>query len=373
MIQRERAKDIKKALSLGKAIIITGARQTGKTSLIHMLFSSDTALFLSGDNLDVQEIFKALSAERLKAYLGNKKILIIDEAQRIRDIGLGLKLIADHLPEVALIATGSSSFELANKINEPLTGRKREFRLYPFSFRELVNEYGLLAEKRILPHRLVYGSYPELVVNQGEEKNILKEISDSYLYKDILSWGHIQKPEKLTRLLQALALQIGSQVSYSELASLSGLDAKTVEKYIGVLEQTYIVFRLSSFSRNARNELKNSRKVYFYDNGIRNAILANFAPIENRQDAGQLWENYLISERRKFLEAENLWVNSFFWRTKEQKEIDLIEESDGKLAAFEFKYSASKKAQVPLAFKNAYPDAEFKVITPANVEEFLLG
>lgn len=373
MIKRDKTKDIQNALRTRKAIIIMGARQTGKTSLLRMLFNDEDALFLNGDNIDVQEIFKALSAERLKAYLGNKKMLVIDEAQRITDIGLKLKLISDQLPQICLVATGSSSFELANKVNEPLTGRKKEFRLYPFSFNELSNEHGLLVEKRMIPHRLVYGSYPEVVVNQGDEKNILKEISESYLYKDILSREQIQKPEKLTRLLQAIALQIGSQVSYSELASLCGLDAKTVEKYITVFEQTYIGFRLSSFSRNARNELKHSRKIYFYDNGIRNAILANFAPIETRQDAGALWENYLVSERKKYIDAQNLWVNSYFWRTKEQKEIDLIEESDGTLRAFEFKYSESKKIQAPLAFSNAYPDAVFKVITPTNVEEFLLG
>lgn len=372
MIQRDMARDIVKTLDQGKAVIIIGARQTGKTSLLNMLFSADSAMYLSGDDLDVREIFKTLNAERLKAYLGNKKILIIDEAQRIQDIGLRLKLVTDQLPHINLIATGSSSFELANKINEPLTGRKREFRLYPFSFNELVKENGLLAEKRMLPHRLIYGSYPEVVVRQGDEKNVLREISESYLYKDILSWEQIQKPEKLTRLLQALALQIGSQVSYSELASVCGIDAKTVEKYINVLEQTYIVFRLSSFSRNARNELKNSRKIYFFDNGIRNAVLANFTPMETRMDAGSLWENYLVSERKKLLDAQGIWANSYFWRTREQKEIDLIEDTDGKISAFEFKYSGASKVRAPASFRNAYPDAEFRIVTPAHVEEFLL-
>lgn len=381
MIQRTKADKIRFELNKGKSIIITGARQTGKTSLLSMLFEKkDSVLFLNGDNFDIQEMFKTITAERLLAFLGNKKTLVIDEAQRIKDIGLRLKLIADQLPDIQLVATGSSSFELANMVNEPLTGRKREFKLYPLSFAELVNEFGLLTEKRMLPHRLVYGSYPELVVNQGNEKTILKEISESYLYKDILSWEQIQKPEKLTRLLQALALQIGSQVSYSELASLCGIDSKTVEKYITVLEQTYIIFRLSSFNRNARNELKNSRKIYFYDNGIRNAILANFAPIEIRQDSGVLWENYIISERKKFLDDNQKWVNSYFWRTKEQKEIDLIEESDGMLSAFECKYSNDfernemykNNTKIPLAFSNAYPYSQFKVITPNNVEEFLL-
>lgn len=372
VIKRSKAKAIADSMKSGKAIILTGARQTGKTSLLHMLFPDmEDVLFLNGDNFDVQEIFRTLSAERMRAYLGKKKTLIIDEAQRIPDIGLRLKLITDQLPDILLIATGSSSFELANKVNEPLTGRKRDFRLYPLSFSELAQEYGLLAEKRMLPHRLVYGSYPEVVVKQGEEKIILKEISDSYLYKDILSWEQIQKPEKLTRLLQALALQIGSQVSYSELASLCGIDAKTVEKYLNILEQAFIVFRLGSFSRNARNELKNSRKIYFYDNGIRNSVIANFAAMEGRQDAGLLWENYLMSERKKFLDDKGLWVNSYFWRTREQKEIDLIEESDGRLKAFEFKYSQQKTIRPPTSFTKAYPEAEFKAISPANVEDFL--
>ncbi|TVR87842.1 MAG: ATP-binding protein [Spirochaetaceae bacterium] len=374
MIERTKANDLRVVTGKGKAIILLGARQTGKTSLLNMLFppSRDDILYMSGDDADVRKLFENLSAERLKMYLGKKRLLVLDEAQRITDIGLRLKLITDQLPEVQLIATGSSSFDLANKVNEPLTGRKREYHLYPVSFGEMVHHHGLLTEKRLLPHRLIFGSYPEVVSTPGDEKSILREISQSYLYKDVLAWEQIQKPEKLERLLQALALQIGSQVSYSELARLCGLDAKTVEKYICILEQTYIVFRLSSFSRTARNELKNSRKFYFYDNGIRNAVLANFSQIESRQDAGNLWENWLMSERRKFTDAQGIWVNSYFWRTKEQKEIDLVEESDGILAAYEFKYSAFKRVKCPAAFASAYPDASFKLIHPDNVEEFLL-
>ena len=373
MITRSKAEELRKAILKDKTIILTGARQTGKTSLLGMLFSptDKNVLSLNADNIDVQKLFETLSAERLQAYLGKKNVLIIDEAQRILDIGLRLKLITDQLSNIQLIATGSSSFELANKVNEPLTGRKREFHLFPLSFSEMVDHHGLLTEKRLLPHRLVYGSYPEVVTNLGEEKEVLREISNSYLYKDILSWEQIQKPEKLTRLLQALALQVGSQVSYSELALLCGLDSKTVEKYLTVLEQTFIVFRLSSFSRNARNELKNSRKVYFYDNGIRNAVLANFSPIETRSDSGSLWENYLVAERMKYLDSQNRWVNSYFWRTKDQREIDLIEESDGTLSAFEFKYSPGKLPKLPGAFRTGYPEAGFQVITPENFEDFL--
>ncbi|THB68807.1 MAG: ATP-binding protein [Spirochaetaceae bacterium] len=375
MIKRAVADVLQSAAGKGKTIILLGARQTGKTSLLNMLYpaSRSDVLYMSGDDADVRRLFETLTAERLRLFLGKKRLLIIDEAQRISDIGLRLKLVTDQLPEIQLIATGSSSFELANRVKEPLTGRKREYHLYPISFGEMVQHHGLLTEKRLIPHRLVFGSYPEVVSNPGDEKNALREISQSYLYKDVLAWEQIQKPEKLERLLQALALQIGSQVSYSELARLCGLDAKTVEKYICVLEQTYIIFRLSSFSRNARNELKNSRKFYFYDNGIRNAVLANFSQIESRHDAGNLWENWLVSERKKLIAARGLWVNSYFWRTKEQKEIDLIEEADGILTAYEFKYSATKKPHCPAAFAKAYPEASYRVINPDNVEDYLLG
>ena len=252
--------------------------------------------------------------------------MVIDEAQRIEDIGLRLKLITDQINDVQLIATGSSSFDLANKINEPLTGRKWEYKIYPISFKEMVNHHGLLEEKRMLPHRLIYGYYPEIVNNPGEEKEILKQLSDSYLYKDILMWEQIKKPDKLLKLLQALAFQVGSQVSYNELAQTCGMDSKTVEKYIILLEQTFIIFRLGSFSRNLRNELKNSKKIFFYDNGIRNALIANFSPAETRTDIGALWENFLISERVKALHYSNKWSNYWYWRTKEQKEIDRSEE-----------------------------------------------
>ena len=316
MIQRILTKIIKSKLGTGKAIILMGPRQVGKTTLLQNLFpDNNDILFLNGDELDVRQLFENISSTRLKAIVGNKKILIIDEAQRITDIGLRLKLITDQLPTVQLIATGSSSFDLANKINEPLTGRKWEYRMFPLSFAEMVAHHGLLEEKRLLPHRLIYGYYPDVVVHQGEEKEILKQLSDSYLYKDILMWEQIKKPDKLLTLLQAIAFQVGQEVSYNELGKLCALDSKTVEKYINLLEQTFVIFRLGSFSRNLRNELKNSRKIYFYDNGIRNAIIANFSQIETRTDIGALWENFIVSERRKKLSYDRLWNNSWFWRT----------------------------------------------------------
>ena len=375
MIARLGAERFHAAVQSKKVIILLGARQVGKTTLLKSLFNaSDSVLWLNGDEVDVQNLFANLSSQRFKAYLGNKKILVIDEAQRIADIGLRLKLIADSIPDIQVFATGSSSFDLANRVNEPLTGRKREFHLYPLSFKELVENSDLLSEKRMIPHRLVFGSYPEVVTSQGNEIEVLKELSQSYLYKDILTFEKIRHSEKLVKLLQALAWQIGSQVSYNELAQICSMDAKTVEHYITILEQAFIVFRLRSFSRNLRNELKNSRKIYFYDNGIRNAIIANFSQIENRNDAGALWENYLVSERLKKNAYEGNMENHWFWRTKEHQEVDYLEESSGNLRAFEFKWSdaGAKKARLPLTFSRSYKDAEFSVISPQNVEDFLL-
>lgn len=243
--------------------------------------------------------------------------------------------------------------------------------MFPFSFGEMVEYHGLLKEKRLLPQRLIYGYYPEVITNEGKEKKVLKEITDSYLYKDILVWENIKKPDKIILLLQALALQIGSQVSYNELGNICGIDSKTVEKYINLLEQTFIIFRLNSYSRNIRNELKNSRKIYFYDNGIRNALIANFSHIELRQDVGALWENFVISERLKFNSYNELWTNTYFWRTKEQKEIDYIEDSDGILSAFEIKWSPNAKYKRTKQFLETYENSIFKVIHKDNIEEFL--
>jgi hypothetical protein len=374
MIERELKAMIENKMAKGKAIILMGARQVGKTTLLKSMFGdSDDLLWLNGDEQDVQALFENISSTRLKAILGKKNTLIIDEAQRISDIGLRLKLITDQLPEIQLIATGSSSFELANKVNEPLTGRKWEYTMYPVSFGEMVKHHGLLEEKRMLPHRLVYGYYPEIVGNPGEEKELLKQLSDSYLYKDILMWEQIKKPDKLLKLLQAIAYQVGSQVSFNELGNLCSLDSKTVEKYVVLLEKTYIIFRLGSFSRNLRNELKNSRKIYFFDNGIRNALIANFSQIDTRTDIGALWENFVVSERIKHNHYTGAWQNSWFWRTREQKEIDYLEESDGKINAFEFKWNPDVKVKTPKHFLENYEGSQFKVINRDNVEDFVIN
>ncbi len=372
MIPRILKEIISQNLFSGKAIIIMGARQIGKTTLLNELFGQDeSAIWLNGDEIDVQDLFENITSTRLRTYFGAKKIVVIDEAQRITDIGLKLKLITDQIKDVQLIATGSSSFELADKTKESLTGRKFEYLMFPISFAEMVQHHGLLNEKRLIPHRLVYGYYPEVVTSEGFEEKILKSLFDSYLYKDILSYNGIKKSEKVVNLLQALAYQVGSQVAYNELAKTVGLDAKTVEKYIDLFEKCYLIFRLPSYSKNLRNELKFSRKIYFYDNGIRNALISNFLQVESRNDVGALWENFVISERMKITHYNGISLNRYFWRTKEQKEIDYLEERNGSLNAYEFKWNANTKIKLPKQFINSYPEAFVKVITPENLEEFL--
>lgn len=374
MIERILSKKISALLDGRKAITIMGARQVGKSTLLQMMLGErKDVMWLNGDEPDIIEILGNMTSPRLKAMIGNNTIIVIDEAQRIPDIGLRLKLITDQIPDVQVIATGSSSFDLSNKLNEPLTGRKREFKMYPLTFNEMVSSTNLLEETRMLPHRMVYGYYPEVVCNPGEEKIILKELADSYLYKDILSMDGILKPEKLVKLLKALAYQIGSQVSYNEVGMLVGLDSKTVEKYITILEKSYIIFRLTSLARNIRNELKSSRKIFFWDLGIRNAVIGDLTQIENRQDVGALWENFVIAERMKMLAYNGSFAQTYFWRTKQKQEIDYLEEEDGKIKAFEFKWNPNKAAaKCPDSFLKAYQNPEFKVITPQNVDEFLL-
>ena len=372
MINRFLQPQLESMLGSHKAIIVMGARQVGKSTLLQLLLGQrQDVLWLNGDNNDVQTLFTAISAERMHSLMGTKRVLVIDEAQRIPNIGVQLKIIIDQLSDVQVIATGSSSFELASKVNEPLTGRKREFKLFPLTFNEMVEHSSLIEELRLIPHRLVYGYYPEVVANPGQEANILKELTDSYLYRDILTLDKVAKSDKLVLLLKALAMQIGSQVSYNELSGLVGIDAKTIERYITVLEQSYIIFRLGSFSRNLRNELKFSKKIYFWDMGIRNAVIGNFSLAETRSDIGAMWENFAIAERMKQINYRHPFAQSYFWRTKQQTEIDYIEELDGSLRAFEFKWNERKSPRCPLAFSNAYPDASFSAITPSNIDDFL--
>lgn len=373
MIERFLYKSIEDKLFKGKVIILAGARQIGKTTLLkQILRNKEGVLWLNGDEMQVQNLFNNASADRLLSEFGNNKIVILDEAQRIKDIGLRLKLIADSDSDIQMIATGSSAFELANKVNEPLTGRKWEYQMFSLSFGEMVAHHGKMKEMRMLPQRIVYGYYPEVVTNEGNEVEILKLLTDAYLYKDILSWKNIKHPDKLQTLLRALAYQVGSQVSFNELSQMCSLDSKTVERYITLLEQCYIIFRLPSYARNLRHELKASRKIYFYDNGIRNALIADYSAPEIRQDIGALWENFVVSERMKCNEYYRRWVNRYFWRTTQQQEIDYLEEGGGKLQAYEIKWNARKKATITKTFTDAYPNTAFKVITPDNIAEFLL-
>ena len=373
MIERLLRKTIDNKLFTGKIIVLTGARQVGKTTLLRQIVQDKTdCLWLNGDELQIQNLFDNASADRLLSEFKGYRIVIIDEAQRIKDIGLRLKLVADAGSDIQVIATGSSAFELANKVNEPLTGRKWEYQMFPISFEEMVAHHGKLKEMRMLPRRIIYGYYPEVVMNDGNEIEILKLLTDAYLYKDILSWENIKHPDKLQTLLRALAYQIGSQVSFNELAQICSLDAKTIEKYIGLLEQCYIIFRLPSYARNLRNELKSSRKIYFYDNGIRNALIADYNAPEIRQDIGALWENFVISERMKSNEYNKKWANRYFWRTKQQQEIDYLEEYGGNLHAYEVKWNPKAKASLSKTFADAYSNVEFKVITPDNIADFLM-
>jgi len=374
MIARAIEDSIRKEINAGrKAVVLFGARQVGKTTLLRSLFPNDDGvLWLNGDESNTRVLLTAQSVEQLRAIIGKHNMIVIDEAQRIPDIGIVLKLIIDNIPQVRVVATGSSSLDLANRAAEPLTGRKRQFTLFPISFSEMVAHHGLFSELNLITHRLIYGYYPDIVNSPGEERLLLQELSDSYLYKDILALDKIKKSEQLTRLLRALAFQIGSQVSYTELGQLCGLDNKTVEKYISVLEQTFVIFRLGSYSRNLRNELKKSRKIYFADNGIRNALIADFRPVELRDDVGKLWENFIISERFKRNKYAESYSNPWFWRIQTQQEIDYVEEQDGHLSAFEFKWNPDSKTKCPKAFLAVYPDSSFSVIHKGNIADFLL-
>ena len=374
MVQRQIKEKIKQKLFKKKAIIIIGPRQSGKTTLLKEICKEveKKYIWLDGDEPDDRNELTDANSVFLKSLIGDNKIVVIDEAQRIKNIGLTLKLITDKIPEVQLIVSGSSALELSNKINEPLTGRKYEYFLFPLSFAEMVNQNSLQNEKRLLHKRLIYGYYPDVVTQSAESKTILKQLSDSYLYKDILTWENIKRPDKLERLVQLLAFQVGSQVSYNELANSVGIDNQTIERYVYLLEKAFIVFRLNSFSRNLRNELKKSKKIYFYDNGIRNAVINNFNPVELRNDIGALWENFLISERMKYTHYNDIYANTFFWRTRSQAEIDYIEQREGKLFAYEFKWNTKKKHRVTKIFSNSYPDSNTQVITPENYINFIL-
>lgn len=374
MINRTIGGLIEKYLFKNKAIIIYGARQVGKTTLVEHLIKShaDETLVLTGDDADTRELFTDLNATSLIPVFGNKKVVVIDEAQRIPETGLALKIIHDSFKSIQLIATGSSAFELATKVSEPLTGRKFEFFLHPLSFTEMTEHHGFLTEKRLTEHRMVFGYYPDIAINVGSEIKLLKTLASSFLYKDLLMIEQIKKPALLEKILKALALQVGNEVSFNELGQLTSSDKNTVEKYTGFLEQAYIIFKLEGLNRNVRNEIKKGRKFYFYDNGIRNAVLGNFQPLGSRTDVGVLWENFIISERFKYLSNKDVDFNRYFWRTTQQQEIDYIEEMDGKLWAFELKWNPNVNVKPSATFTKAYPGAGFKIINPDNFHEYVM-
>lgn len=374
MILRLQESNIREWLNKGKAIIVTGPRQVGKTTLVREITQSLglTTLWLTGDDPETRSLLDNISLARLKAVVGTNEVLVVDEAQRFTNTGLMLKLVTDHLPQVQLFVTGSSSLDLAAQTKESLTGRKFEYPLYPLSFVEMTKHHGYLAERSLLEHRLIYGYYPEVVQNEPPiAEKILADLADGLMYKDLLALDQIKKPTLLVKLLQALALQLGSEVIYNEVAQLIGADPLTVEKYTDLLEQSFVVFRLPSLSRNARNEIKKGRKIYFFDNGIRNAILKNFSPLALRTDTGALWENFLLAERRKRNAYNNHHCNAYFWRTISQQEIDYIEDAGGKLQAFEFKWQAGKNARFPKSFTDAYPGSETTLVNRENFDAFV--
>jgi predicted AAA+ superfamily ATPase len=373
MITRELKEKLISRFGKGKVIIIIGPRQVGKSTLLRELQKemNQQTLFINCDEPDLRLVLENVTSTQLKSLIGNNTLIMIDEAQKVANIGETLKLMVDNLKDVQIVVTGSSAFELMNKTNEPLTGRKFEFNLFPISINELANDHGRIEEQRLLERRMIFGLYPEIVNNPGNEQEYLLELINSYLYKDILAFQNIRKPEILNKLLTGLALQLGQEVSYNELSQLIGVDKATVEKYIELLEKCFVVFRLSSFSRNLRNELKRTRKIFFYDNGVRNAILNNFAPLTLRQDVGALWENFMVSERVKQNSYNRDFRKIYFWRTKTQQEIDLLEEKDGILYAFEFKWNPKRQVTIPKSFANTYPDHHFEVISSGNYMDFL--
>ena len=377
MITRELTATLQSRFFQKKAIVLVGARQVGKTTLLRSLADDARAagkksIFINCDEPDRRQQLALPDSAKLGALVGDADFVFIDEAQRVQDIGLTLKLLIDTFPKKQIVVSGSSALELSNRVNEPLTGRKYDFHLFPLSKRELVAHAGALEENRLLENRLIYGTYPDVAGNPGNERELLAELATSYLYKDIFAFQDIRKPAVLETLLRALALQIGGEASLTELAQTCGLNVLTIRRYLDLLEKTFIVFHLPSFSRNARTELRKSMKFYFYDNGIRNALLSNFSPLPLRADTGALWENYLMSERQKRLHYDRTGARGYFWRTHQQQEIDYIEEKDGVLSAFEFKWNPAQKAKLPATFAAHYPNAKFAVVNRENHQDFLL-
>jgi len=373
MIQRAIQRQIEHCFFKGKAIIIYGARQVGKTTLIREIqkkYPATDSLYINCDEPDLRSSLTAVTSTVLKELIGRKKIIFIDEAQRVKNIGITLKLFVDNFPDRQIVAIGSSALGVSNEIIEPLTGRKYEFQLLPFALAELHQKYSKLELNRLLEKRMLFGMYPEIVEKADEAETLIKSLANSYLYKDVLQYQSLKRPELLEKLLTALALQVGSEVSYTELANLLDVNKDTIANYIQLLEKVFIIFRLSPFNRDLRSELTKLRKIYFYDTGIRNALINNFNSLSFRQDIGPLWENFMISERMKRNFNQGNHVNVYFWRTHQQQEIDYLEERGGALAGFEFKWKGGKR-RTPQIFLETYAGSRVEFIDSQNYADFV--
>jgi predicted AAA+ superfamily ATPase len=360
-----------------KVMVLLGARRVGKTSFLNYLVKTEInepVLELFGDDLATIEVLKQRTVENYKRLVGKKKILIIDEAQKIPDIGQILKLMVDKLEGIKIIVTGSSVFDLTNQLGEPLTGRKISINMYPLAQMEYSNTENLVETKSKLEERLIYGNYPELSQYESNEEkaSYLNELVNSYLLKDILEHDGVRNSSKLISLLRLIAFQIGKEVSIEELGKQLGIGRNTTERYLDLLSKVFVIYKLSGFSRNLRKEITKTSRWYFYDNGIRNALIANFNTITLRNDIGELWENYILSERIKFQHYTGMTVNNYFWRTYQQQEIDWIEDRGGNLFAYEIKWNVKKIAKIPSAWKDAYPDSTFETITPENYLNWIM-
>ena len=375
IIKRTIEKQLLEKLQPNKVLVLLGPRRVGKTILLQQIIDklSEPYLFLSGEDFKVIDLLERRSIENYKQFLGDIRILIIDEAQKIPDIGNKLKLMVDHIEGLKIIVTGSSAFDIGNYTGEPLTGRKTTFNLYALSEEELNQVENIIEKGENLRNRLVYGNYPELLHLSGnsEKAAYLSEILNSYLLKDILIFENIRNADKIFDLLRLIAYQIGSLVSVQELGRQLGMSKNTVEKYLDLLSKVFVIHKLSGFSRNLRKEITKSSKWYFYDNGLRNLIIANTQPIDKRGDVGALWENYIISERIKYQQYNKMIVNNYFWRTYDQQEVDWVEERQGELHGFEFKWNPKKTSKSPAAWKRAYENSSFNLIHPENYLEWI--
>ncbi len=373
-IPQKQLENIKRIISPQKAVIIYGPRRCGKTTLLYQMLKDvkEEYLFVNGEDITVQDYLSSQSIEKLKSFVGRNKLLIIDEAQRIKNIGLNIKIVLDNIPEIKIVATGSSSFDLARQTGEPLTGRKYTLILFPLAQLELAKIETRAETDARLEQRLIYGSYPEVIINSDISQKVLylKEIVNSYLCKDILELNDMRHSDKIVRLLQLLVFQVGKEVSHNELGRQLGMNKNTVERYLDLLEKSFVIFSLRGFSRNLRKEISKNSRYYFYDTGIRNALINNFNLLSMRDDVGPLWENYVIAERLKRQEYLQMQANNYFWRTYDRKEIDLIEESGGIPHGYEVKWSG-KKGKVPKEWLETYKGSEYNIITRDNYLRFI--